>query len=157
MATRTEYRYDVIPYSVYDGDTFRGEIIIDLGFGEYLHKKASFRTNGLDTPETKTQRKLPMTLRKKHRQAGLLVKAFAKELILDKNVVIETHKSTDKYGRVLGDLIIDYNGKKNVSYSEMMIQKGYAKPYHGGTKEKWTEKELDKIIKELGNGNDKTA
>ena len=151
MATRKEYKYDLLikdpKKGVYDGDTFRGLIKIDLGFKKYYQEEMAFRLFGLDTPEVKSQRKIKdIKLRAKHKLAGIYIREFVKSLLLDKWVVINTRKEQDKYGRVLTNVEVSYMGNPNVDLSELLISSKCAKPYFGGTKSIWEEEELDYII-----------
>ena len=81
---------------------------------------------GIDTPEIKTKNTY-------EKQLAVKARDFLRELILDKIVVIEC-LDFDKYGRLLGNLYIEGN---EMSISNMMIEKGFAKAYDGGTKSKW--------------------
>lgn len=146
MKTRTQFRYDVIPYSVYDGDTFKGQIQIDLGFKKHFQEEMNFRIMGIDTPEVKKQNKLPIKIRAKHKLAGLIVKKFVSNLILNNKMIIDTYKKPDKYGRVLCDLTIPSENNSYSNIKDILTLMKYAKEYNGGTKHIWTEKELDLII-----------
>ncbi len=156
MATRTQYRYDLLitdrKKGIYDGDTFKGLIKIDLGFKKHYEEFMSFRLYGVDTPEVKSQRKkIPnIKLRAKHKLAGIYVCEFVKSLLLNKWVVISTHKKLDKYGRTLTDVFVSYRGRDNIDLAQLLIDSRYAKPYLCGTKHLWDENELDYIIKSLG-------
>ena len=69
------------------------------------------------------------------KQLAVKARDFLRDLILDKIIVIEC-LDFDKYGRLLGNLYIEGN---EMSISTMMIEKGFAKAYDGGTKIKWEE------------------
>jgi micrococcal nuclease len=85
-----EYMAKVV--SVYDGDTIR--VDIDLGFGIKFENQ-SIRLLGIDTPE----------VRGEEREAGIKVRDYVREQILEKEIVLKTYKDTKgKYGRWLGQV-----------------------------------------------------
>ena len=97
----------------------------------YMDKQV--RLYGVDTPE----------LRGKQKLAGRKVRDFVRASILDKEVILYTHRDkSGKYGRLLAD--IKFDNKKDLS--KLLIKKGYAKAYFGGKKEPWTQEELDFIL-----------
>lgn len=73
---------------VVDGDTY--DFLIDIGFNKYAYE--SIRLHGLDTPEIRTYNK-------KEKKLGYKAKARAEELILDKQVILETFKDKSSFGR----------------------------------------------------------
>jgi micrococcal nuclease len=110
---------------VVDGDTI--DVDIDLGFDISYTQRV--RLAGIDTPESRT-------LDAKEKVLGLIAKEYLKHTLENaKNIVIRTEKSdsTEKYGRILGTLFINYN---EISTNAEMIAKGYAWAYDGGTKKK---------------------
>ena len=130
------YRAKVV--RVIDGDTV--DVDIDLGFGIW-QKNERVRIMGIDTPESRTRNKI-------EKKFGLAAKAKLKSL-LGPNPVLQTtisKKGEDmkgKFGRVLGDFIID--GKQ---VTEIMCKTGHAVPYFGGAKAD-TEKQHMKNRKRL--------
>ena len=116
------YRCKVI--KVIDGDTV--DVDIDLGFGIW-QKNERVRIMGIDTPESRTRNKI-------EKKFGLASKEHLKGL-LGKESVLQTtinKKGVDmkgKFGRVLGDFIID---KKKVS--KLLCEAGHSVPYFGGSK-----------------------
>ena len=106
---------------IVDGDTV--DVIIDLGFG--LTKKERVRVAGIDAPESRTRdlaEKAP----------GLEAKEFIREKLDTDDIIIRTEKE-GKYGRILGWL---YTSEYSCSINEIMVIKGYAWQYDGGSKEK---------------------
>lgn len=91
MTVRTfnyQYLYKAIICDVYDGDTVTAEI--DLGFD--IKMKRKLRLMGINAPE----------VRGKERELGLKSRDRLRELVLDKQVVVQTVKDkTGKYGRYL--------------------------------------------------------
>ncbi len=138
--------------SVYDGDTvtilipmcisqyqFKQEdvtsidqINIDIKSDTNPEKKIYYwevrvRIFGIDTPEMKPSKNLPN--RETHIKKAHEAKDFLSSMILNKVIYCEFMQN-DKYGRPL--IKIFYNNK---NISEIMIEKGYAKSYDGGTKD----------------------
>ena len=109
---------------VVDGDTV--DVDIDLGFGIWQMNER-VRIMGIDTPESRTRDKI-------EKKFGLAAKARLKSLLGPKPVLQTTisKKGEDmkgKFGRVLGDFIID--GKQ---VSQIMCKEGHAVAYFGGSK-----------------------
>ena len=116
------YRAKVV--RVIDGDTV--DVDVDLGFGIW-QKNERVRIMGIDTPESRTRDKI-------EKKFGLAAKARLKSLLGPKPVLQTTisKKGEDmkgKFGRVLGDFIID--GKQ---VSQIMCREGHAVAYFGGAK-----------------------
>ncbi len=110
---------------VVDGDTIDADI--DLGFDISLTKRV--RLSGVDTPESRTTDL-------KEKKLGLESKEWLKhKLEFAKDVLIKTElpDSTEKYGRILGNL---YANNEELSLNQQMIDEGYALAYDGGTKDK---------------------
>jgi len=126
MSEKDPYIYRIKSVGrVVDGDTIDADI--DLGFDISLTKR--IRLAGIDTPESRT-RDLD------EKKLGLDAKNWLKHRLEDANDIIirtELPDSTEKYGRIIGNLYI--NGEE-VSLNNQMITEGYALPYDGGTKDK---------------------
>ena len=122
-----EYRAKVI--KVVDGDTV--DVDIDLGFGVWL-KDERVRIMGIDTPESRTRDK-------EEKKFGLAAKARLKELlgptpILKTQVGKGGEDMKGKFGRILGDFIVDRNGQ-SISVVKALVEDGHAVDYYGGSKE----------------------
>lgn len=111
---------------VYDGDTCK--VIFYLNNNLF---KWNVRMIGYDSPEMKPSRKL------ENRQ-DIILKAkaardYLKSLVMNDNqlVYIKCHKF-DKYGRLLGELLLNKND--NISVNQMMISNKYGYIYDGGKK-----------------------
>ena len=115
-----EYRCKVL--RVVDGDTV--DVDIDLGFGIWMHRER-IRVMGIDTPESRTR---DLT----EKAFGLAAKEFVKSLMpIGSTQIIKTQKDkTGKFGRVLGDFIIE-----DKLLTEHMIENYHAVPYHGENKD----------------------
>lgn len=104
------YTYKAHITQVYDGDTVT--VDIDLGLNVWIRNE-KVRLYGINAPE----------LRGKERPQGLPSRDHLRELILDKDVIIETIKDKKgKYGRYLGIIML---GKVNIN--EKMVEDGFAK------------------------------
>lgn len=117
------YDYKIIRVS--DGDT----VVFEATFlPAPLKPQLSLRVLGVDTPEKGHRAQC-----ESENQRALLASEFTKKQIENaKKVQIEI-KEHDKFGgRVLGDVIID-----NKKLSEMLIEKGFARPYFGEKKSDW--------------------
>lgn len=116
------YEYEIVKIEkVVDGDTV--DVLFDVGFS--MFRKERIRLNGIDTPES---------ISKDPREKSMArdAKTFAAEwLRAQKNLKAKTTKD-DKYGRILADIY----GDDGVCLNEMMVAKGYAWKYDGGTKVK---------------------
>lgn len=123
-----EYRCKVL--KVIDGDTV--DVDIELGFGVILSDER-VRIMGIDTPESRTSDKVEDLF-------GEAAKARVKEL-LSGEVILKTEVSKNgedmkgKFGRVLGDFIVeDHNGEDRM-LTDILIEEGHAVAYFGGSKE----------------------
>ena len=121
--------YDVKVIKVVDGDTV--DVDIDLGFGVTLTDER-VRIMGIDTPESRTRDKVEDLF-------GEAAKARLKELMKHggKLITTEDRKGEDmkgKFGRILGDFKVDYNGEMK-RVTEIMEMEGHCVPYFGGSKE----------------------
>tara|TARA_R110002020_G_scaffold346042_4_gene559918 strand:- start:1206 stop:1628 length:423 start_codon:yes stop_codon:yes gene_type:complete len=116
------YEYSCKVERVVDGDTV--DVVLDLGF-DILYK-SRVRLYGIDTPESRTR-----NLDEKAR--GKLATAFLKEAVdCGKQIVIQTKlkDSRGKFGRVLGEVIID-----GVNINVKMVDENHAVAYYGQSKE----------------------
>lgn len=105
------YQYKAKIISVYDGDTVTA--MVDLGF--YHFQQMKFRLYGIDTPE----------LRGEEREEGLKVRDIVREMILDKDVIINSYKDKqEKYGRYLANIIIG-----DIDLNVWLVENGHAKEY----------------------------
>ena len=121
--------YDVKVIKVVDGDTV--DVDIDLGFGVCL-KDERVRIMGIDTPESRTRDKVEDLF-------GEAAKERLKVLMKDggKLITTEDRKGEDmkgKFGRILGDFKVDYNGEMK-KVTEILTEEGHCVPYFGGSKE----------------------
>jgi len=126
-----EYRANI--NRVVDGDTV--DVDIDLGFGVWM-KDERVRLAGIDTPESRTRDKV-------EKKFGIASKKRLKEL-LGKQAILKTQidrngeDAKGKFGRILGDFLIDGG-----SVCQQMIDEGQAVAYHGQNKEDVEAEHLD--------------
>lgn len=117
-----EYKCKII--KVIDGDTV--DVDIDLGFGIWM-KNERVRLMGIDTPESRTSDKVEKIF-------GNAAKARLKELlgtscILKTQINKQGEDMKGKYGRILGDFIVNEK-----SVSEILIEENHAVKYFGQSK-----------------------
>lgn len=106
------YKYKAKIISVYDGDTVTANI--SLGFNMWMLKQ-KIRLYGIDTPE----------LRGEERADGLVAKARLEELVMNKEILLESHlDKSGKFGRWLGTLIVE-----GVNVNQLLVDEGLAEDY----------------------------
>lgn len=122
-------RYKAKVLKIVDGDTV--DVDIDLGFGIVLTDER-VRIMGIDTPESRTRDKVEKVF-------GLASKERLKEL-LDKETILVTYDDRNgedmkgKFGRILGDFIVEeWEGEQRL-VTEVLIEEGHAVKYHGQNK-----------------------
>jgi len=108
--------------SIYDGDTFRCTI---KGYPPIIGERIGIRVAGIDCPEMRDKRQSIKDLARQAKQYTVKRLREGKEIKL-------VNMRRGKYFRIVADVIID--GK---NLSQELIEAGLAKPYDGGTKEKW--------------------
>jgi micrococcal nuclease len=121
------YEYRATINRVVDGDTV--DIDIDLGFGIWM-KDERVRVMGIDTPESRTSDKVEKIF-------GFAAKDRLKELIPEGSTqILKTEVDRDgedakgKFGRILGDFIVD--GER---ITDILVSEGHAVEYHGQSKD----------------------
>jgi micrococcal nuclease len=122
-------RYGVKVLKIVDGDTV--DVDIDLGFGITLRDER-VRIMGIDTPESRTSDKVEKVF-------GLASKDRLKEL-LGKEAILVTYEDKNgedmkgKFGRILGDFVVEeWEGEERL-VTEVLIEEGHAVKYHGQNK-----------------------
>lgn len=133
--------------SVYDGDTVIIVVPTKLEIYNMLSAKTldqnplnnsnitlnkiKVRLDGIDTPELKPSKNLPN--REEHIHKAKLAKNYLSDLILNKIIKVQ-FLSNDKYGRPLVKLFIIDDKQNVICINDLMIEKGFANKYDGGTK-----------------------
>ena len=139
-----EYRATVV--KVIDGDTV--DVDIDLGFGIVMQDER-VRIMGIDTPESRTRDKVEKLF-------GKAASARVKEL-LSKDIILKTQIARDgedmkgKYGRILGDFIIEDHEGEEEMLTDILVAEGHAVAYFGGSKQEIAMKHLanrEKLLRE---------
>lgn len=106
---------------IVDGDTI--DISIDLGFD--LTKKERVRLAGIDTPEKRTKNQ-------KEKEMGYQATEFLEMHLMEATKLTVKTEKDGKFGRMLGWLY--KTDEDTTSINQIMIDKGYAWAYDGGTK-----------------------
>lgn len=124
-----EYRCKIL--KVVDGDTV--DVDIELGFGIVLTDER-VRIMGIDTPESRTSDKVEDIF-------GEAAKARVKELLGKGDyAILKTEVNKDgedmkgKFGRVLGDFLVEEWESQPKLLTEILIEEGHAVKYYGQNK-----------------------
>jgi endonuclease YncB( thermonuclease family) len=132
------YSYVITVVEVVDGDTVKANI--DMGWDTWRHNQP-IRLNGYDSPEKSSSNPL-------EKQASAAVLKYVQSLLpKDTKTMLMSH-SLDKYGRVLGEIMLPAaKGKKDsVALSTALLAKKIVRPYTGDKKKPWTDAELQAIL-----------
>jgi len=119
------YEYKCKVKRVVDGDTM--DVILDLGFD--VHHAVRVRLAGIDTPESRTRDK-------DEKARGKLSKAFLKESIKGKKIVLKTKikDAKGKFGRVIAEVWAEFEKGSLRNINELMIKECYAVKYNAENK-----------------------
>ena len=120
---------------IVDGDTI--DISIDLGFD--LTKKERVRLAGIDTPEKRTKNE-------KEKEMGYQATEFLEMHLMEATKLTVRTEKDGKFGRMLGWLY--KSDEDTMSINQIMIDKGYAWAYDGGTKVR----NLEDLMAKRGSG-----
>ena len=107
--------------SIYDGDTFRANID---SFPPLIGKRMAIRINGIDTPEMRAKCIKEKNLARRAKQ-------FSVSALRGAKVIELRDMKRGKYFRIVADVFVD-----SKSLGDMLLKKGFAVPYDGGTKTK---------------------
>lgn len=110
---KKRYTYVAKVNRVVDGDTF--DCKVDLGFEITI--KQRFRLRNIDTPE----------VRGEEREDGLRVKEHVKDLIENKEVLVETFK-LGKYGRYVVEIYVPTDGGL-LELSSHLLEEGMGREF----------------------------
>ena len=107
------FHYRAFVQAVYDGDTIT--VDIDLGLKTWIRGE-KIRLNRINAPEMRGVEKVE----------GKVSRDYLRELILKKNIVIQTiQDKKGKYGRYLGEIWFEINGEqKNIN--DLLVAEGKA-------------------------------
>ena len=119
------YQYACRINKVLDGDTV--DIDLDLGFNIILANQ-HVRMTGIDTPESRTSNK-------EEKPRGMLSKKKLSEQLpvgsWQKITTSRPDNNDDKFGRILGDFILE----DGTNVNQWLIKNNYAVAYQGENKE----------------------
>ena len=124
------YQYKAIITKVIDGDTV--DVDIDLGFEVWLRNQR-IRLYGIDTPESRTSDKVEKVFGNLAKDKILSFCPVGAKIVLQ----TKADDSRGKYGRILGELIVD-----DVNVNQYMIDNSYAVEYFGKSKGDIAEEQL---------------
>lgn len=111
------YVYKAHVVSVYDGDTCT--VDIDLGLNTWIHNE-KIRLHRIDAPE----------IRGEERERGLKSTEYLRQLILDRDIILQTIKDKkEKYGRYLGEIWVADSAGQYFNVNDEMISQGFAIHY----------------------------
>lgn len=119
------YYYAAHVTAVYDGDTFT--VDIDLGLGMWRHGQ-KIRLWKVNAPELKGA----------DREKGLQTRDFVLGLIQDKDILLRTildkrgADRTEKFGRLLGEVLVDDEDGTVINLNDRLLEKGLATPMDAG-------------------------
>jgi len=121
------YYYVAQVIEVYDGDTIT--VDLDLGLGLWRHEQ-TIRLWRVNTPEVKGEEKA----------RGLQVRDFVSNMILNKPILLRTildrrgQDRTEKFGRLLGEVLIEGPNGEVVNLNDLLLAQGMGLPVdEGGT------------------------
>lgn len=115
------YHYIAHVTDVYDGDTIT--VDIDMGMGLWQHD-VRIRLWRVDTSE----------LRGDDREQGLAARDFVRSLVMDRDILLRTildkrgQDRTGKYGRLLGEVLVEDNSGRMLNLNQLLLDKGFATP-----------------------------
>lgn len=108
------YYYRAKVVSVYDGDTMR--VDIDLGLSTWIHNE-KLRLARINAPE----------LRGEEKEKGIAARDFLINLVLDKEIILETIKDQEeKYGRYLAEIWLKNESGQFTNINDLMVENGHA-------------------------------
>lgn len=119
------YFYAANVTAVYDGDTIT--VDLDLGLGLWRHEQR-IRLWKINAPE----------LTGPEREQGLKVRDIVRDLILGKSVLVRTildkhgDDSTEKYGRLLGEILVAPENGKVINVNQYLLDKELVRPMSEG-------------------------
>lgn len=115
------YHYIAHVTDVYDGDT----ITVDIDMGMSIWQRGvRIRLWRVNTSE----------LRGSEREAGLAVRDFVRNLILERDILLRTildkrgQDRTGKYGRLLGEVLVEDQSGRMLNINKLLLEKGLATP-----------------------------
>jgi endonuclease YncB( thermonuclease family) len=111
--------------SVYDGDTFRGQV---NAYPKWFGQNVGFRLYGIDTPEISWRAKCPAEA-----ELAEIAKTFVSDYLLNAKSVEFDIVKWDKYGGRI-DAIVRVD---DIDLAELLIEAKLAVKYDGGKRPNW--------------------
>lgn len=108
---------------IIDADTLR----VSAPWSPLPDKTIDIRLHGIDTPEHGWRAQCDSERNKAHQATY-----FVEQAIRDANIIETQPLGWEKYGRILANVWLD-----NKNLSQMLLDAGLAKPYHGEKKSSW--------------------
>lgn len=111
---------------VIDADTL--DLMLDLGFNIFVEKRV--RLSGIDSPEIHSK----LLEEKEHaiRSKKYVINFFEGAKLNNQKIILKIlseNEEEDKYGRILGEIIVD-----NKSLNNLLLENNLAFPYYGNKK-----------------------
>jgi micrococcal nuclease len=124
------YEYKATVVKVIDGDTV--DVDIDLGFGIVM-KDERVRIMGIDTPESRTSDDTEKLFGEAAKSR--VIELLGEGAILKTQINKDSSNMKGKFGRILGDFIVEeFEGQPRL-LTEVLIEEHHAVVYMGGSKE----------------------
>jgi micrococcal nuclease len=108
--------------SIYDADTFRVNI---NGWPPVIGSRIPVRIANIDTPELRGQCATEVTLARRAKSETVAALRAAKKIEL-------RNMKRDKYFRINAEVYVD-----GANLGDILLNKGFARPYDGGKKSGW--------------------
>jgi micrococcal nuclease len=108
------YQYEVDVLRVVDGDTI--DVMVDLGFD--IKTKKRVRLYGINAPETRTRDK-------DEKVRGYESKEFLINFLKNKQEIILNSLDIGKYGRVVGEIIVDGINANKLRHNTHFVEKNF--------------------------------
>ena len=136
------YNYRILEHTLYDGDSLKN-CVIDEGRNRF-EKDVDIRFKFIDTPEIR--RSTSKGIGDYHIKAGKYVRDYIQDLLNNASIVwVKSYKQVGgKYSDILGTVFAD-----DLNINQHLLDKGFAKEYNGGKKQKWLNVELRYIINQF--------
>ena len=112
------YEYKAKCINVVDGDTI--DVVIDLGFKTSIEKRV--RVAEIDTPELRRGTT-------ESKRLGKIAADRVRELILGKDIVVQTVKLHGKFGRYIARVFFAHDDTTKANLGDVLIVEGHAVLY----------------------------
>jgi len=110
---------------VYDGDTITVATKLPLIDDDNVYR-FNIRLNGINCPEIRSKNR-------EEKNAAIFIQQTLENLLLHKNVTLK-NLGSEKYNRLLADVIFYDDNNVEINISQWLLNNNYAVKYDGGTK-----------------------